>query len=70
MPVKIHAEEADGYVRISILGTETRNYDIEMSYTVGGRYVRTYMHKIDKATGEEISKESYALSAYLEDVYQ
>ena len=70
MPVKIHAEESDGYVRISILGTETRNYDIEMSYTVGGRYVRTYMHKIDKATGEEISKESYALSAYLEDVYQ
>lgn len=70
MPVKIHAEESDGYVRVSILGTETRNYDIEMSYTVGGRYVRTYMRKIDKTTGAEISKEPYALSAYLEDVYQ
>ena len=70
MPVKIHAEESDGCVRVSILGTETRNYDIEMSYTVGGRYVRTYMRKIDKATGAEISKEPYALSAYLEDVYQ
>ena len=69
MPVKIHAEESDGYVRVSILGTETRNYTVEMSYTAGGRYVRTYMSKIDKKTGELISKEPYALSAYLDDVY-
>ena len=69
MPVKIQAEESDGYVRISILGTETRDYDVEMSYTVGGRYVRTYMSKIDKETGEVISKEPYALSSYIDDVY-
>jgi len=69
LPVKIHAEESDGYVRVSILGTETRDYDIEMSYTVGGRYVRTYMSKIDKKTGELISKEPYALSSYIDDVY-
>lgn len=69
MPVKIQAEESDGYVRISILGTETRNYDVEMSYTVGGRYVRTYMSKIDKETGEVISKEPYALSGYMDDIY-
>lgn len=69
MPVKIQAEESDGYVRISILGTETRDYDVEMSYTVGGRYVRTYMSKIDKETGEVISKEPYALSGYMDDVY-
>ena len=69
MPVKIQAEESDGYVRISILGTETRDYDVEMSYTVGGRYVRTYMSKIDKKTGEVISKEPYALSSYIDDVY-
>lgn len=69
LPVKIHAEESDEYVRVSILGTETRDYDIEMSYTVGGRYVRTYMSKIDKKTGELISKEPYALSGYIDDIY-
>ena len=69
MPVKIQAEESDGYVRIAILGTETRDYDVEMSYTVGGRYVRTYMSKIDKQTGEVISKEPYALSGYIDDIY-
>lgn len=69
MPVKIQAEESDGYVRISILGTETRDYNVEMSYTVGGRYVRTYMSKIDKKTGEVISKEPYALSGYIDDIY-
>lgn len=69
MPVKIQAEESDGYVRISILGTETRDYNVEMSYTVGGRYVRTYMSKIDKKTGEVISKEPYALSGYMDDIY-
>lgn len=69
LPVKIQAEESDGYVRISILGTETRDYDVEMSYTVGGRYVRTYMSKIDKETGEVISKEPYALSGYMDDIY-
>lgn len=69
MPVKIQAEESDGYVRISIHGTETRDYNVEMSYTVGGRYVRTYMSKIDKETGEVISKEPYALSGYMDDIY-
>lgn len=69
MPVKIQAEESDGYVRVSILGTETRDYNVEMSYTVGGRYVRTYMSKIDKKTGEVISKEPYALSGYMDDIY-
>lgn len=69
MPVKIQAEESDGYVRISILGTETRDYNVEMSYTVGGRYVRTYMSKIDRETGEVISKEPYALSGYIDDIY-
>lgn len=69
MPVKIQAEESDGYVRVSILGTETRDYNVEMSYTVGGRYVRTYMSKINKETGEVISKEPYALSGYMDDIY-
>lgn len=70
LPVKIHAEESDGYVRIDILGTETRDYDIEMSYSVGGRHVKTFMTKKDKTTGEVLSKDFVALSSYMEDVFQ
>lgn len=70
MPVKILAEETDDLVKVSILGTETRNYDIKMTYSVGGRHVRTYMSKYDKTTGELISKEPVALSSYLEDIYK
>ena len=70
MPVKILAEEADDLVKVSILGTETRNYDIKMTYSVGGRHVKTYMSKYDKTTGELISKEPVALSSYLEDIYK
>ena len=69
LPVKFAAEESDGYVRISVLGTETRDYDIKMTYSVGGRHVRTYKSKYDKATGELISKEPFALSSYLESIY-
>ena len=70
MPVKILAEETDDLVKVSILGTETRNYDIKMTYSVGGRHVRTYMSKYDKTTGELISKDPVALSSYLEDIYK
>ena len=57
-------------MRIDILGTETRDYDIEMSYSVGGRHVKTFMTKKDKATGEVLSKDFVALSSYMEDVFQ
>lgn len=70
MPVKIVAEETDDLVKVSILGTETRNYDIKMTYSVGGRHVKTYMSKYDKTTGELISKDPVALSSYLEDIYK
>lgn len=70
MPVKILAEETDDLVKVSIMGTETRNYDIKMTYSVGGRHVRTYMSKYDKTTGELISKDPVALSSYLEDIYK
>lgn len=70
MPVKILAEETDDLVKVSILGTETRNYDIKMTYSVGGRHVKTYMSKYDKTTGELISKDPVALSSYLEDIYK
>lgn len=68
-PVKIQAEASDGYVKVDILGLETRDYDIKMSYSVGGRYVKTFKTKISKATGKQISKEEVALSAYMEDVF-
>ena len=71
LPVKIHAEESDGYVRVDILGTETRDYDIQMTYSVGGRHVKTFKTKIDKETGQALGpKEQVALSAYLEDIYK
>ncbi len=70
MPVKILAEETDDLVKVSILGTETRNYDVKMTFSVGGRHVKTYMSKYDKTTGELISKDSVALSSYLEDIYK
>lgn len=70
MPVKIVAEETDDLVKVSIMGTETRNYDIKMTYSVGGRHVKTYMSKYDKTTGELISKDPVALSSYLEDIYK
>ena len=70
MPVKILAEETDDLVKVSIMGTETRNYDIKMTYSVGGRHVKTYMSKYDKTTGELISKDPVALSSYLEDIYK
>ena len=70
MPVKIVAEETDDLVKVTILGTETRNYTIEMTYSVGGRHVKTFKSKYDKDTGELISKETVALSSYLEDIYK
>ena len=70
LPVKILAEETDDMVKVTILGTETRDYTIEMTYSVGGRHVKTFKNKYDKATGEFISKETVALSSYLEDIYQ
>ena len=69
LPVKFRAEASDGYVRIDVMGTETRDYDIQMTYSVGGRYVKTFKSKYDKTTGELLSKEQVALSAYIDDVF-
>lgn len=37
-PIKIQAQAADGYVTVQILGTEERDYYVEMSYSVDGTY--------------------------------
>lgn len=69
LPIKILAEESDSKVKVTVLGTELRDYTVEMSYTVGGRHVRTYKSIVDRKTGEVRSKEPFALSSYLEDVH-
>lgn len=37
-PIKLQAQAADGYVTVQILGTEERDYYVEMSYSVDGAY--------------------------------
>jgi vancomycin resistance protein YoaR len=67
-PVKIAAEVSDGYVKVTILGTEDRDYYIEMETEVqwggSGIYAKSYRCKYDKATGELISRELEARSNY------
>ena len=68
-PVKIAAEVSDGMVKVSILGTEERDYYIEMeteaqwgSSTI---YAKSFKCKYDKKTGELISRELEARSNYM-----
>ena len=67
-PVKIAAEVSDGYVKVTILGTEDRDYYIEMETEVqwggSGTYAKSYRCKYDKETGELISRELEARSNY------
>lgn len=37
-PVKLQAQAADGYVTVQLLGTEERDYYVELSYSVDGTY--------------------------------
>ena len=67
-PIKIAAEVSDGCVKVTILGTEDRDYYIEMETEVqwgsSGTYAKSYRCKYDKATGELISRELEARSNY------
>ena len=67
-PIKIAAEVSDGYVKVTILGTEDRDYYIEMETEVqwgsSGTYAKSYRCKYDKETGELISRELEARSNY------
>lgn len=68
-PVRIVAEEQDGFVRIWIMGTETRNYYIRMAYSSGSdRYARNYIIKYDRQTNEQIERIDNAWSAYMNDI--
>ena len=69
-PIMIKAEVSDGYVRMQLLGTDEKDYYIEMESEVRGtsqthRYVKTYKLKYDKETGELLSRDYEASSSYL-----
>ena len=64
-PVKIVAEEQEGFVRIWIMGTETRDYYIRMGFSSSSdRYAKSYICKYDRETDERISREDHRFSAY------
>ena len=67
-PMKITAEVSDGYVKMQILGTDEKDYYIEMRCGQGKegdiRYAVSYKCKYDKVTGEQLSKEREAYSTY------
>jgi len=68
-PIKIQAEVSGGSVQVTILGTEERNYYIEMETEVQwGKstiYAKSYKCKYDRETGELISRELEARSNYM-----
>ena len=68
-PIKIAAEVSDGYVKVTLLGTEERDYYIEMESkaTWGDEYIyaKSYKCKYDRETGELISRELEARSNYM-----
>lgn len=67
-PIMIRAEVSDGYVKMQILGTDEKDYYIEMHCGVGDEgnatYAVSYKYKYSKETGELLSKDLEARSAY------
>ena len=68
-PIKISAEVSDGFVKVALLGTEERDYYVEMESEVGygsdAIYCKSYKCKYDRETGELISREMEARSNYM-----
>lgn len=67
-PMMIKAEVSDGYVRMKILGTDEKDYYIEMRCGFGEegdvKHAVSYKVKYDKNTGEQLSKDREAFSTY------
>lgn len=67
-PIMITAELAESQLRIQLLGTEEKDYYIELESTYGHdehqSYANVYMCKYDRQTGELISREKVSHSAY------
>lgn len=68
-PIKIQAEVSDGYMRMKILGTDEKDYYIELRSSRSDEelriYSNSYKFKYDKETGELISKDLEARSSYM-----
>lgn len=68
-PIMIKAEVSDGYMKMKMLGTDEKDYYIEMrssrSEDEHRIYSNSYKCKYDKETGELISKDLEARSAYM-----
>lgn len=68
-PIQIRAEVSDGYMRMKILGTDEKDYYIQMTSTRGDTdlriYSNSYKNKYDKETGAFLSKELEARSSYM-----
>ena len=69
-PMMIRAEVSDGYVKMQLLGTDEKDYYVEMYCKSGAgeaaTYASSYKRKYDKETGALISDELEARSAYYE----
>lgn len=69
-PMMIKAEVSDGYVKMQLLGTDEKDYYVEMYCKSGegdtATYASSYKRKYDKETGELLSEELEARSAYYE----
>jgi vancomycin resistance protein YoaR len=68
-PIQIRAKLEDGYMKMQIVGVDEKDYYIEMR---SGRsdeelriYSNSYKYKYSKETGELISKDLEARSAYM-----
>lgn len=69
-PVKLLAEDAEGFVRVWIMGTETREHYVRMGFIGSGDgYSRSDIIRYDRATGEELSRETYCYSSYLSSAW-
>lgn len=69
-PMMIKAEVSDGYVKMQLLGTDEKDYYVEMYCKSGAgdtaTYASSYKRKYDKETGELLSDELEARSTYYE----
>lgn len=67
-PVKLVAETQEGFVRVWIMGVETRDYYVRMGFSSSSDgYAKSYVCKYDRQTNERISREDCAYSSYFTD---
>lgn len=67
-PIKIVAEAVDGYVRVWLLGKETRDYEVRVLFSSGGTYAKSVIRHYDPQSGELLSEDEPRFSGYLDEV--